>query len=446
MSEPNKKSPDAAGQGSIVERLKNAHNPLTPVSFWRKWGLMGGIGLLAVGVGISLFTPINMNVTAPGKVVPSSRVKTVQHLEGGIVKNVFVKDGESVAEDAPLLELDLGAASLNLEELTARKSAMNAARIRLRAEASRSALTNAQFTEDITDEIRNAELLTYRARSLELEGQLSSAHAQVDMQAAKILETQAKIKGLTTRQEISDQQHALTSQLAKEKLVAEIEAIQSRKDVESNRLELTTTQQSLKAVVAALADAQGKLSEVDGRFRRRAAEELLTTERQFSTVTEDFQRAQTQRARNIVKAPIAGIVKGLRSSESGWVVKAGEPILDVVPVDAQIEIEARLSPSDRGLVQVGQKVKVKVSAYDFLRYGALDGVVQRIAADADKDPNGSSFFKMVIRTNSSVLSKSNSPVTSGMTADVDVIVGSQTFGWYLLRPILKIGVEAFREP
>lgn len=446
MSEPDKKSTDFAAQGSIVERLKNAHNPLTPASFWRKWGLMGGIGLLAVGVGISLFTPINMNVTAPGKVVPSSRVKTVQHLEGGIVKDVFVKEGDSVAEDAPLLELDLGAASLNLEELTARKSAMNAARIRLRAEASRSALTNAQFSEDITDEIRNAELLTYRARSLELEGQLSSARAQVEVQAAKILETQAKIKGLSTRQEISDQQHALTSQLAREKLVAEIEAIQSRKDVESNRMELTTTQQSLKAVVAALADAQGKLSEVDGRFRRRAAEELLTTERQFSTVTEDFQRAQTQRARNVIKAPIAGIVKGLRSSESGWVVKAGEPILDVVPVDAQIEIEARLSPSDRGLVQVGQKVKVKVSAYDFLRYGALDGVVQRIAADADKEPNGSSFFKMVIRTNSSVLSKSNSPVTSGMTADVDVIVGSQTFGWYLLRPILKIGVEAFREP
>ena len=118
----------------------------------------------------------------------------------------------------------------------------------------------------------------------------------------------------------------------------------------------------------------------------------------------------------------------------------------MVPVDAKIEIEARLSPSDRGLVQVGQKVKVKVSAYDFLRYGALDGVVQLIAADADKDPSGSSYFKMVIRTDGSALSKKNSPVTSGMTADVDVIVGSQTFAWYLLRPILKIGAEAFREP
>jgi len=446
MSESDKKITAAPAEASIVERLKTAHDALTPATLWRKWGLLVGMGLLAIGVGVSLLTPINMNVTAPGKVVPSSRVKTVQHLEGGIVREVFVKEGDAVAMDAALLELDLGAASLNLEELTARKAAMNAARIRLRAEASRSVLTKAQFTEEITEEIRNAELLTYRARSLELEGQLASAGAQVQMQTARILEAQAKIYGLSTRQEISDHQHALTSQLAKEKLVAEIEAIQSKKDVESNRMELTTTQQSLKAVIAAQAEAQGKLAEVEGRFRRRAAEELLTTERQFSTVTEDFQRAQTQRARNVIKAPIAGIIKGLRSSESGWVVKAGEPILDVVPADAQIEIEARLGPADRGLVQVGQKVKVKVSAYDFLKYGALDGVVQMIAADADKDPSGASYFKMVVRTNSSVLSKNNSPVTSGMTADVDVIVGAQTFGWYLLRPVLKIGAEAFREP
>ncbi|MFT6591127.1 MAG: adhesin transport system membrane fusion protein [Rhodoferax sp.] len=435
----------SVGDG-IIERLKSSHESLEPQSLWRKWRLSLGIVVLATGLGVAIFTPINMNVTAPGKVVPSSRVKTVQHLEGGIVTEVFVKEGDAVEIDEPLMQLDLGAASLNLEELTVRKAGMNAARIRLRAEASRSPLTAAQFSEDINDEIRKTELLTYRARNLELEGQLAAANAQVQMQTAKISEVRAQIIGLTTRQEISDQQHALTSQLAKEKLVPQIEAIQSRKDVESNRMELTKTRQSLQGVIAAKAEAEGKLAEVEGRFRRRAAEELLTTERQFSTVTEDFQRAQTQRLRNVIKAPIAGIIKGLRSSESGWVIRAGEPILEVVPANAQIEIEARLAPSDRGLVQVGQQVKVKVSAYDFLKYGSLGGAVQMIAADADKDPNGSSYFKMVIRTNSSVLSNTNSPVTPGMTADVDVIVGTQTFAWFLLRPVLKIGSEAFREP
>ncbi len=446
MLDTTRQNPSLQTNLGIVDRLKNPQGPGTDPNIKRKWWLPAGMAFLILGIGTALFMPININVTSPGKIVPSSRVKTVQHLEGGIVREVFVQEGDTVVMGAALLTLDLGAASLNLEELTARKASMNAARIRLRAEASRSVLTRTQFPPDVTAEISTAELLTYRARVLELEGQLMSSRGQVQAQSSRVMEAQAKIRGLKTRQEIVDQQHALTTQLTKEKLVPESEAIQSRKDVESNRMELTTTQQTEKSVAASVIEAQGKVDEVEGRFRRRAAEELLTTERLYSTITEDFQRAQAQRSRNIIKAPISGIIKGLHSSEPGWVIKAGEPILDVVPADANIEVEARLSPGDRGLVQVGQKVLVKVSAYDFLRYGALDGSVQRIAADADKDPNGSSYFKMVIRTNGSVLSKNGLRVTPGMTADVDVIVGAQTFAWYLLRPILKVGVEAFREP
>lgn len=446
MSDTENQTKQLLASASIVDRLKRPRALSASATLWHKWGLPGGIAILVIGGGVALFTPINIDVTSPGKIVPSSRVKTVQHLEGGIVKEVFIKEGDTVAMGADLMKLDLGAASLNLEDLTAKKASMNAARIRLRAEASRSPLTKAQFPADVTDEIRTAELLTYQVRTLELEGQLASSRGQVQVQASRVLEAQAKVSGLKTRQEIVDQQHALTTQLTKEKLVPESEAIQSRKEVESNRMELLTTQQTAKSVAAAVVEAQGKLDEVEGRFRRRAAEELLTTERLYSTITEDFQRAQAQRSRNVIHAPIAGIIKGLRSSEPGWVIRPGEPILEVVPADANIEVEARLSPGDRGLVQLGQRVRVKVSAYDFLRYGALDGRVQQIAADADKDPTGASYFKMVIRTNGAVLSNKSLRVTPGMTADVDVIVGSQTFAWYLLRPILKIGVEAFREP
>jgi adhesin transport system membrane fusion protein len=162
-------------------------------------------------------------------------------------------------------------------------------------------------------------------------------------------------------------------------------------------------------------------------------------------VQEDFTRARTQRDRTVVAAPITGTVKGLRSSEPGWVVKAGEAIMDVVPADDAIEVEARLSPADRGLVLQGMPVRVKVSAYDFLRYGALEGHVQLIAADADQGEDQQSHFKMVVRTREAALGRAM-PVTPGMLADVDVIVGHQPFLWYLLRPVLKIRAEAFREP
>ncbi|RYY64946.1 MAG: HlyD family efflux transporter periplasmic adaptor subunit, partial [Comamonadaceae bacterium] len=252
--------------------------------------------------------------------------------------------------------------------------------------------------------------------------------------------------GYRARQEILEREYAITSQLAKERLIPELEAVQRRKELEANRADLAGTQEGHRAALAAAQEARGKLAESEGRFRRRAAEELLAIERQIATTQEDHNRARNQRERTLVSAPITGFVKGLRSSEPGWVVKAGEPILDVVPGDAEIEVEARLSPSDRGLVLQGMPVRVKVTAYDFLRYGALDGDVRMIAADADHAEDKQSFFKMVVRTRGAVLGPAALPVTPGMQADVDVIVGHQPFVWYLLRPVLKIGAEAFREP
>jgi adhesin transport system membrane fusion protein len=120
--------------------------------------------------------------------------------------------------------------------------------------------------------------------------------------------------------------------------------------------------------------------------------------------------------------------------------------MQVVPGDAEIELEVRLSPKDRGLVLVNQPVQIKVSAYDFLRFGSLKGHVSRIAADADHDPSLGSYFKMVVQTDGAVLGKSELPVTPGMQADVDIIIGHQPFAWFLLRPVLKVGAEAFREP
>lgn len=406
----------------------------------------GATGALVVLAGVALFMPVEMSVTAPGRIVPSDRVKTVQHLEGGIIRSVLIREGQAVRAGDPLLHVDLGAAGLNLEEVAARLASLRAARARLSAEAAGRPLTDDDFDDGIPDTAARVELLTHRARLLEQQGQVDAARAQIDINTGRAAEIMAKSAGYRARQEILEREYAITSQLAKERLIPELEAVQRRKELEANRADLAGTQEGHRAALAAAQEARGKLAESEGRFRRRAAEELLAIERQIATTQEDHNRARNQRERTLVSAPITGFVKGLRSSEPGWVVKAGEPILDVVPGDAEIEVEARLSPSDRGLVLQGMPVRVKVTAYDFLRYGALDGDVRMIAADADHAEDKQSFFKMVVRTRGAVLGPAALPVTPGMQADVDVIVGHQPFAWYLVRPVLKIGAEAFREP
>jgi adhesin transport system membrane fusion protein len=150
-----------------------------------------------------------------------------------------------------------------------------------------------------------------------------------------------------------------------------------------------------------------------------------------------------------VKAPADGIVKGLRNAGPGWVVKPGEPILEVVPDGDLIMVEARLSPNDRGFVEAGQRARVKITAYDFLRYGAVDGRVMLVAADADRDssaPGAPPYYRLLVSTAQSHVGAAANRITAGMEAEVDLLVGRDPFIWYLLRPVLKLQREAFREP
>ncbi|NWF44282.1 HlyD family type I secretion periplasmic adaptor subunit [Hydrogenophaga sp. D2P1] len=430
----------------VIDALHRKQHEVSGRSRWRRWALpaVGGIALTLVVV--ALFVPVEMSVTAPGTVVPSARVKSVQHLEGGIVRELFVREGQSVREGDRLVRMELGAQGPNLEEISAKVSALHAARLRLDAEASGKAISSEMFGDDTAPMVARTEQLTHEARLLELQGQLAAARAQVEMFNGRAGEVEAKIEGHAARAALLEREYGITRDLANEKLVSDLEATRALKDLESNRAEMAAARQALLAARASAAESRGKVAEAEGRFRRRASEELLAIERQIATANEELHRAQDQRNRTLLVAPIAGVVKGLRLTESGGVVKPGETLMEVVPADAEIELEVRLHPKDRGLVLVDQPVQIKVSAYDFLRFGSLKGRVLRIAADADQDPATGPFFRMVVQTEGSELGKSRLPVTPGMQADVDIIIGHQPFAWYLLRPVLKVGAEAFREP
>lgn len=430
----------------LIETLQHQHEAAARRPWWRKSAAPVLVVAVLVLAGVALFIPVEMSVTAPGSVVPSARVKSIQHLEGGWVSEIFVKEGQEVHKGDSLLRMSLGAQGPNLEEITAKVMALHAARTRLEAEASGKPVSSGMFGAETPPMVARTELLTYEARVLELQGQLQAARAQVDMYNGRAGEVEAKIEGHTGRDALLEREYAITKDLASEKLVSDLEATRTLKELEANRSELAGSRMALMAAKASAAEARGKVAEAQGRFRRRASEELLAIERQIATAEEELNRAKDQRDRTLLIAPIDGVVKGLRLSALGEVVKPGETLMEVVPADAEIELEARLNPKDRGLVLVGQPVQIKVSAYDFLRFGSLKGHVLRIAADADQDPASGAYFKMVVQTEGAVLGKSRMPVTPGMQADVDIIIGHQPFAWFLLRPILKVGAEAFREP
>ena len=418
----------------------------TPQGRRRQWIIGGAVAVLAV---VGLGFPMETVVVAPGRVIPSDRVKSIQHLEGGIVSNVLVKEGDKVKQGQSLVEIDLGGSGLNFEELTARYAATQATRVRLIAESRGQPLKRDSFDADIDEAVLEGEVGAYQARALEQRGVMAGAVSGLEQARSKQLEQQAKAKGLNDRLALMQKELEISEQLLSEKLVGQVEVLEKRRQAEGVRSELAVARQGVISAQAAITEAQAKMAEAEGRFRRRASDELATVERQFASLSEDLARARTQRSRTVVKAPADGIVKGLRSSSAGWVVKPGESILEVVPDEDEIMVEARLNPNDRGFVEVGQEARVKITAYDYLRYGAVDGKVKLVAADADRDAaiaSGAPYYRLLISMSQSHVGRPENRVTAGMESEVDLRVGTDPFIWYILRPVLKLRREAFREP
>ena len=418
----------------------------TPQGRRRQWIIGGAVAVLAV---VGLGFPMETVVVAPGRVIPSDRVKSIQHLEGGIVSNVLVKDGDKVKQGQSLVEIDLGGSGLNFEELTARYAATQATRVRLIAESRGQPLKRDSFDAEIDEAVLEGEVGAYQARALEQRGVMAGAVSALEQARSKQLEQQAKAKGLADRLELMQKEQEISEQLLSEKLVGQVEVLEKRRQAEGVRSELAVARQGIISAQAAITEAQAKMAEAEGRYRRRASDELATVERQFASLSEDLARARTQRSRTVVKAPADGIVKGLRSSSAGWVVKPGESILEVVPDEDEIMVEARLNPNDRGFVEVDQLARVKITAYDYLRYGAVDGKVKLVAANADRDAaiaNGAPYYRLLISMSQSHVGRPENRVTAGMEAEVDLRVGTDPFIWYILRPVLKLRREAFREP
>ncbi|RYZ10591.1 MAG: HlyD family type I secretion periplasmic adaptor subunit [Comamonadaceae bacterium] len=412
----------------------------------RHWLIGGAIALLAV---LALGFPMETVVVSSGRVIPSDRVKSIQHLEGGIVSAVLVREGEKVRQGQSLVEIDLGGTSLNLEELTARHAATQATRTRLIAESRGQPLTRASFASGIDEAVFQGETGAFQARSLEQRGILAGALSSLEQARSRLLEQEAKVAGLQQRLGLMQKEQEISEQLLTEQLIGQVEVLEKRRQTESVRSELAVARQMLVSASAAIGESRARMDQAEGSFRRRASDELATVERQLASLTEDLSRARTQRSRTVVKAPADGIVKGLRSAGPGWVVKPGESILEVVPDDEVIMVEARLSPNDRGFVEAGQKARVKITAYDFLRYGAVDGKVVLVAADADRDPANPAagpYYRLLVSTAQSHVGRPENRITAGMESEVDLVVGSDPFIWYMLRPVLKLRREAFREP
>ncbi len=417
-----------------------------PLPSWRvfAWPIMMLVGFF---IAWSAIAELDEVAIAQGEVVPQGQVKMIQHLEGGIVEEIFVRDGDKVKPGTKLVQLNLGSGGTNREELLVRLDSQMLAKARLEAEATdKKPVVPDELKKRRPDQFK-AEKNAYLGRQNQKASTLKLLKSQVRQKELAVQELIAQRRAAANNLKLAKQRLTMSSELLASGLTPKIEHLQLEAEVEKMDGELKSLSTSIPRARSAVNEAKQKIQEERIRFRREAQEELNKTEQAIGRIRELLSESTQQRQRATIKSPIHGVVKNMRYHTIGGIVKAGEPIMEIVPTGEKLVVQARLNPTDRAFVETGQPVTVKLSAYDFARYGGLDGKVLMIAPDSSTDDKGNPYFRLLVETKKTYLGNKEGeyPITPGMQAQVDVHTGTKSVMDYLVKPVLKLKHEAFRE-
>ncbi|MBT4700668.1 MAG: HlyD family type I secretion periplasmic adaptor subunit [Rhodospirillaceae bacterium] len=417
-----------------------------PIPSWRivAWPVMIMLGLF---LGWANFAELDEVAIATGEVIPQGKVKLIQHLEGGIIEEIFVKEGTVVKEGAPLVQLNLASSGVNREELVVRLDGQLLVRARLEAEANGKKLV---FPKDVAARRPGqaaAQRRAYDARKREIASTVRVAQTQVSQRRSELEEVQSRARAITQNLKLANERLKLSKSLLEKGLIPKIEFLQLEAELENLKGDQKGLAPSLARARGAVNEANARIRETRERSKRESEEELVKTEQALGRIKELLTEATEQGSRSQIKSPIAGIVKNMRYNTIGGVVKPGEAIMEVVPTGGDLVVEAKLDPGDRAYVREGQRVVVKLSAYDYARYGGLEGIVNNVAPDSNTNEEGKPYFPITIKPEKVYLGDrpGDFPVMPGMQATVDIHTGSRSVMEFLIRPVLKLRAEAFRE-
>ena len=382
-----------------------------------------------------------------GRVIPSSKIQIVQNLEGGILKEVFVKEGATVREGEVLLRIDDTGVAASYGELRANRFALLGRVARLTAQAENKPL---HFPPELTAEARdiasNEEQL-FNASESALQSQISILRVQADQRKQEMAELRAKLDKLRTSLGLANEELELTEPLARSGIVPAIDLIRIKRQVADLAGEYRTTQLSVPRARSALQEANRRIEEKFNTRRTESLTELNQSRGELAQIEETIRAARDRVMRTDVVSPVNGIIKELKVRTVGGVIKPGMDLVEIVPVDDTLLVEARIRPADIAFLSLNQVATVKLTAYDFSIYGGLDGRLERISADTITDDEGESFYHVIIRTDQNYLERRGEklPIIPGMVASVDVLTGRKTILDYLLKPILKARNKALSE-
>jgi len=379
-----------------------------------------------------------------GRVIPSRQLQVIQSVDGGVVSEVLVKEGDIVEEGQLLLRIDPTRFVSSMRESRSQYLSLQAkaARLRAIAEGKPFAPPAEVVAEDPVTVA--AERRLYESRRSELETSIAISRQQLAQRQQELVEVKARRNSAQQSLELTSRELAVTKPLIASGAVSEVDILRLERDVSRYRGERDQSVAQIARIGSAIAEAERKIQEVELNFRNEASKELSETVSRLNSLSEGGVALADKVDKALVRSPVKGTVNRILVNTVGGVVQPGKEVIEIVPLEDALLLEARIAPKDIGFLAAGQPALVKFTAYDFSIYGGLEAKVEHIASDTVTDDKGNAFYVVRVRTNKPRLA-ANLPIIPGMVAEVDVKTGKKSVLTYLLKPVLRAKAVAMTE-
>jgi adhesin transport system membrane fusion protein len=378
------------------------------------------------------------------RVISSRQLQLVQSLDGGVVSEILVKEGQVVEKDQLLLKIDETRATSGVRESAAQGFALRARQARLRALAEGAPF--AAPAGDNADERRivEEERRLYETRLSELNTMLAINQQQLQQRQQELGEMRSRKASADRSLDLAQQELAKTRPLLAGGAVSEVDILRLEGAVSKARGDSEQAGAQIARVQASIGEAQRKIQETELTFRNDSRKEMADVMGKLNALNQGAVALTDKVDKSQIRSPLRGRVQRLLANTVGGVVQPGKDIVEIVPLDDVLVLEAKVLPRDIAFIHPGQAATVKFTAYDFSIYGGMDAEVENISPDTVADEKGNAFYLVRVRTRKASFGD-KLPIIPGMTAEVDILTGHKTVMSYLLKPVLKGKAYALRE-
>jgi len=394
------------------------------------------------------FTVLDEVTRGLGQVIPSQKVQMIQNLEGGILQEITVQENQIVNKGDILIRIDNAMAASQYRDAFTKAAEHEAAIVRLNAEIEgKSEIVFPDEFKGADPQVLDDQQSIFRAHRQQLQAELNVLQSQHSQRQQEIVEMQSRKEQLERSLGLAKQQRDIAKPLVDQGVYPRVDYLALERDISSLQGDIDALRLAIPRIRQAANEASRRIEQRRAEVKAQALGEKNNHRGELKSLQEIMSAGEDRVTRTDVRSPVRGTVKQINLNTLGGVVRPGESILEIVPLDDTLLIEARIRPADIAFLHPGQKAMVKITAYDFSIFGGLEGFVEAISADTIEDDNGESFFKVKLRTQKNAITYHSEelPIIPGMTASIDILTGKKSVLAYLLKPILRAKQNAMRE-